>query len=388
MFRKLDPSVVDEELARLEAEAAGRRPADRWAVRPRGRRRRTPLPVPVADSHCHLDMVADIGDAYDGVAGLTVDEALARAAAVGVTRIVQIGCDLPSARWSVDGARRTTRSSPGWRSTPTRRPGCTPRGELDAALAEIEALAAHPRVRVVGETGLDHFRTDADGWAVQEAVVPGAHRRSPSAPARALQIHDRDAHDDVLRVLESEGAPETVIFHCFSGDADMARRCVERGYLLSFAGTVTFKNAGGLREALKVTPLEHLLVETDAPFLAPAPHRGHPNASYLIPRTLRVMAEVLDVDVATLAPRSTRPPIGCSAPSAASRAGRGRLGRGRSGRGLGRSRPGYRRSCPARAPYSGHRERADRSHTGVTRHERHICPTRVGTPRTAPTLIS
>ncbi|HSF26924.1 MAG TPA: TatD family hydrolase [Actinomycetes bacterium] len=258
-----------------------------------------PLPVPVADNHCHLDMVADIGEAYDGVVGLSVDEALARAAAVGVTRIVQIGCDLPSARWSVQTASSYPSILAGVAIHPNEAPRLHARGELDAALAEIEVLSRHPRVRVVGETGLDHFRTDADGWAVQEAAFR-AHIDIAKRTGRALQIHDRDAHEDVLRVLESEGAPDTVIFHCFSGDADMARRAVEAGYLLSFAGTVTFKNAGGLREALKVTPLEHLLVETDAPFLAPAPHRGQPNASYLIPRTLAVMAQVLDVDLASL----------------------------------------------------------------------------------------
>jgi TatD DNase family protein len=168
--------------------------------------------------------------------------------------------------------------------------------DLDGALREIEALAADPRVRGIGETGLDTFRTGADGRAAQEASFR-AHIAIAKRHARPLVIHDRDAHADVLRVLDSEGAPDTVVLHCFSGDAEFARECVRRGYVLSFAGTVTFGNAGALREAALATPSDQLLVETDAPYLTPTPYRGRPNASYLIPLTVRALAEVKQVDL-------------------------------------------------------------------------------------------
>jgi TatD DNase family protein len=249
----------------------------------------------VADSHCHLDIHLD----DTGLPVLDAAEALSRAAAVGVTRIVQIGCELPSARWSVDLARHHDAIVAGVALHPNEAPLLAARGELDDALAEIEALAGDPRVRVVGETGLDRFRTGEDGWAVQEESFR-AHIAMAKRLGKVLQIHDRDAHDDVLRVLESEGPPEAVVFHCFSGDVEMARRCVDRGYVLSFAGTVTFKNAEGLREALRVVPLDQLLVETDAPFLTPVPYRGRPNASYLVPHTVRAMASVKRVDLAEI----------------------------------------------------------------------------------------
>ena len=154
---------------------------------------------------------------------------------------------------------------------------------LDAALAEIEELATRPRIRVVGETGLDHYWVKDDaGRAAQEESFR-RHIRLAKRLGAVLQIHDRDAHDDVLRVLEDEGAPERTVFHCFSGDAAMARHCADRGWYLSFAGTVTFKNAEPLREALRAVPLDLVLVETDAPYLAPVPYRGRTNAGYLVP---------------------------------------------------------------------------------------------------------
>jgi len=151
-------------------------------------------------------------------------------------------------------------------------------------------------VRGIGETGLDTYRTGEDGRAAQEASFR-AHIAIAKRYAKALIIHDRDAHADVLRVLDSEGAPDTVILHCFSGDAEFAAECVRRGYLLSFAGTVTFANARNLRAAAAVTPKEQMLVETDAPYLTPVPHRGRPNASYLIPLTMRVLAETTGTDL-------------------------------------------------------------------------------------------
>jgi len=252
-----------------------------------------PLRTPVIDTHCHLD-IAD-GDA--GAEWLGVSEAVDRATAVGVTRIVQVGCDLPSARWSVAAAAE----HPALVATVALHPNEAPRilesegrDALDAAYAEIAELAALPQVRAVGETGLDFFRTGEEGREVQEESFR-RHIALAKDLGKALVIHDRDAHDDVIRVLESEGAPEHVVFHCYSGDAAMARYCTERGWYLSFAGTVTFKNAAALRESVAVAPLDRVLVETDAPYLTPTPWRGRPNASYLVPLTVRVMADAAGV---------------------------------------------------------------------------------------------
>jgi TatD DNase family protein len=250
-----------------------------------------PLPHPVVDNHCHLDMAR--GD--DAV--LPLEEALAEAAAVGVPRIVQIGCDLRGARWAVDAAAAHDALVAGVALHPNEAPRLP---DLDAALAEIEALArAHDKVRAVGETGLDTFRTGEEGRAVQEESFR-RHIELARRLDKTLVIHDREAHDHVLRVLDDEDVPERWVMHCFSGDAAFARACLDRGAHLSFAGTVTFKNADPLREALRVAPLDRLLVETDAPFLTPTPHRGRTNASYLVPLTVRAMAEVRGDDLATL----------------------------------------------------------------------------------------
>ncbi|NYD57702.1 TatD DNase family protein [Nocardioides marinisabuli] len=253
-----------------------------------------PLPHPVVDNHCHLDMGR--GDEP----ALPVEEALAAAAAVGVARVVQIGCDLPGARWAVEAAASYDALVAGVALHPNEAPRLAAAGLLEEALAEIEQLAgAHADVRAVGETGLDHFRTGEEGRAAQEE----SFRRHVDIAKRldkTLVIHDRDAHDDVLRVLDEEGAPERWVMHCFSGDAVFARRCLDRGAHLSFAGTVTFKNADPLREALALVPGDRLLVETDAPYLTPHPHRGRTNASYLVPLTVRTMAEVRGEDLERL----------------------------------------------------------------------------------------
>ena len=252
-----------------------------------------PLPIPVVDNHTHLDISRDGEEPPD------LARAIAEAAAVGVPRMVQIGCDLPGARFTVDVIDRYPALLGGVALHPNEAPRLQARGELADAYAEIEQLAAHPRVRVVGETGLDYFRTGPEGVGVQQDSFRW-HIDLAKRTGKALQIHDRDAHDDVLRILEEEGSPDNTVLHCFSGDIAMARECVERGYVLSFSGTVTFKNAAGLRDALAVTPLDQLLVETDAPYLTPAPHRGASNASYLVPLTVRAMAGVLNVDVPSL----------------------------------------------------------------------------------------
>ena len=256
-----------------------------------------PLPSPVTDAHCHLD-IAD-GDDPD----FDVSAAITAAAGVGVSRIVQVGCDVPGSQWAVDLAERVETIVATVALHPNEAPGLAAAGSLDDALADIDRLtASSSRVRAVGETGLDYFRTSDDGWAAQEDSFR-AHIEIARRHDRALMIHDRDAHADILRVLDdvdrSGGLPDRVIFHCFSGDVQMAQHCVERGWFLSFAGTVTFRNASALRAALAVTPLDHVLVETDAPYLTPHPFRGRPNASYLLPYTVRTVAEVQGTDLAT-----------------------------------------------------------------------------------------
>ncbi|MGJ9411365.1 TatD family hydrolase [Aeromicrobium sp. CF4.19] len=252
-----------------------------------------PLPSPVVDNHCHLDHRIKGGLLID------VDDAIARAAAVGVTRIVQVGCDVEGSRWAVETAAAHPSIVAAVALHPNEAPGLEQEGTLEAALAEIDRLAQDPHVRAVGETGLDYFRTGADGRDAQHRSfrehIAMAHRHD-----RTLVIHDRDAHDDVLRLLDEQGVPERTVLHCFSGDAAFARECLDRGAYLSFAGTVTFKNADPLREALAVTPLDRILVETDAPFLTPMPHRGKPNASFLVPHTVRFMAEVVGISADVL----------------------------------------------------------------------------------------
>nr|WP_241729008.1 TatD family hydrolase [Nocardioides zeae] len=253
------------------------------------------MPHPVVDNHCHLD----IADGPDG-AWVEVDAALEASAAVNVPRIVQIGCDLEGARWAVAAAERYDALVAGVALHPNEAPRLAEAGRLEEALDEIERLAgAHADVRAVGETGLDFFRTGPEGVDAQRESF-ARHIAIAKRLDKTLVIHDRDAHAAVLDVLDAEGAPDRWVMHCFSGDAELARACLDRGAHLSFAGTVTFKNAAPLREALAVTPQDRVLVETDAPYLTPVPYRGRPNASYLVPLTMRVMAEVRGEDLAEL----------------------------------------------------------------------------------------
>ncbi|MFD5464530.1 TatD family hydrolase [Kitasatospora sp. NPDC127059] len=255
-----------------------------------------PLAVAVADSHTHLDMQA--GSPAEG---------LARAASVGVGTVVQVGCDVPGSRWAAELAAQYEQvhaavalhpneapriflgDADGWSGQQRRAGG---QAALDEALAEIDALAALPQVRAVGETGLDYFRTGPEGVEIQKESFR-RHIEMAKRHGKALVIHDRDAHEDVIAVLLAEGAPERTVFHCYSGDAAMAKVCAEHGWYLSFAGPVTFKANQPLRDALLATPLDRILVETDAPFLTPHPYRGRPNAPYLIPVTVRSMAATL-----------------------------------------------------------------------------------------------
>lgn len=249
-----------------------------------------PLPVAVIDSHTHFDL---------GTSFTNLQTALAAAEAVGVKGAVQVGCDLESSRYTLEAVKKDKRLLGAVALHPNEVPKLASAGKLYAALAEIETIAEHERIRAIGETGLDYFRTGEDGVLVQQEafrLAIGIAKRKNLA----LQIHDRDAHADVVRILEEEGAPARTVFHCFSGDAHLAKKCAEEGWYLSFSGTLTFKNAQYLQEALLCADLERILVETDAPFLTPHPYRGYVNASYMLPHTVRMVAEVLQLDLAKL----------------------------------------------------------------------------------------
>jgi TatD DNase family protein len=265
-----------------------------------GRRERPdppePLGVPTVDAYTHLDACGCV-DAAD------VAAVLDRAAAVGVTRVVTVADDLASARWVVEAAHWDDRVAAAVALHPTRTASVTDPAS-DKALAEIERLAADPRVVAVGETGLDHF-WEYSPWDAQERAFRW-HIDLAKRLGKPLMIHDRDAHADVLRVLDEEGAPDTVVFHCFSGDAALARTCVDAGYVLSFAGPVTFKNAVALREAAALVPDGQFLVETDAPFLTPHPHRGRANEPYCLPWTVRGLAAVREQPVERVADSARR----------------------------------------------------------------------------------
>jgi TatD DNase family protein len=255
-----------------------------------------PLAVPVFDSHTHLDITIEEAGVPGSPGADPVEALIAAAAGVGVDRLVQVGVDVASSRWSADLAGRHGPVL----ATVAVHPNEAPRlADLDEALRAIEALAGQPRVRGVGETGLDEYRTPPEGTLAQQMAF-AAHIAIAKRHGKPLVVHDRDAHRRILEVLDAEGAPDTVILHCFSGDEAFATECVRRGYLLSFAGTVTFANAGGLRAAAAVTPPEQMLVETDAPYLTPMPYRGRPNASYLIPLTVRALAAASGTDLDTL----------------------------------------------------------------------------------------
>lgn len=251
-----------------------------------------PLPVKCADSHAHIEIVTNTEPGHPEVKRV-IDEA----ASVGIDRIVQVGYSAEQSKWCVELAELYDSVVAAVALHPNEAPVVA---DLEAELSIIEELAKRPRVRAIGETGLDFFRTEP---ALQERQRYSfiKHIEIAKRSKKALVIHDRDAHRAVLDTLTEVGAPETTVFHCFSGDADMAAECVEKGYVLSFAGTVTFKNAPQLREALRLVPKELLLVETDSPFLAPMPNRGALNTPAQIPNILRFMAEERGDDLIELA---------------------------------------------------------------------------------------
>lgn len=243
-----------------------------------------PLPVPVYDNHTHLEF-------EDGLEVLDPAESLDRAGRVGVAGVVQVGTDLETSRWSAEMASSDPRVLAAVALHPNEAPKLFAQGLLSAHLSEISRLASQPRVRAVGETGLDFFRTGEDGRDAQIESFE-AHIDIAKGNGIAMQIHDRDAHNEVVSILKRVGAPKATVFHCFSGDVELAKICNDQGWYMSFSGTSTFKNAQGLRDALAIAKPELVLVETDAPFLTPEPFRGRPNAPYLMPHTVRRMAEV------------------------------------------------------------------------------------------------
>ena len=252
-----------------------------------------PLPVATVDSHAHMEIITDTApDSSE------VGDVIAEAKSVNVDRIVQVGYSAEQSKWCVAAAEK-------WNTSVLAAVALHPNEapvvhDLEADWAIIAKLAEHPRVRAIGETGLDYFRTPPELRGLQQESFKW-HIELAKKTNKALVIHDRDSHDDVLSVLLEVGAPQKVIFHCFSGDVAMAKTCIERGYILSFAGTLTFKNAPALREAVKLVPIDQLLVETDSPFLAPMPHRGAGNTPAQIATIVRAMAIERESDVGELA---------------------------------------------------------------------------------------
>jgi TatD DNase family protein len=252
-----------------------------------------PLPVPTVDAHAHLEIVTDAAPDSPEVLKVLDD-----AKSVGVDRIVQVGYSAEQSKWCAELARLYPgRVLAAVALHPNEAPVVA---DLEADWKVIEELAGQPRVRAIGETGLDYFRTPPELRKRQQDSFKW-HIELAKRTNKALVIHDRDSHDDVLSILLEVGAPEKTVFHCFSGDVAMAKTCIERGYVLSFAGTLTFKNAPELREAVKLVPYEQLLVETDSPFLAPTPHRGALNTPAQIANIVRAMAEERNESVGVLA---------------------------------------------------------------------------------------
>jgi TatD DNase family protein len=252
-----------------------------------------PLPVSCVDAHAHIEIITNTA-----VDSPEVQQVLDDAKKAGIDRIVQVGYSAEQSQWGVALAELyANQVLAAVALHPNEAPVVT---DLEKDLAIIESLASHPRVRAIGETGLDYFRTPPELRQRQQESFKW-HIDLAKRSKKALVIHDRDSHDDVLSILEEVGAPEKTVFHCFSGDVEMAKKCIERGYILSFAGTVTFKNAPALRESLSITPIDQILVATDAPFLAPMPHRGSLNSPAQIATIVRAMADERSADLAEFA---------------------------------------------------------------------------------------
>lgn len=248
------------------------------------------LEVATYDNHTHFDI------AY-GDEALSTAQQLDKAASVGIKGVVQVGVTLETSKWSADLASKDPRVLAAVALHPNEAPEYQTLEKLNEAIAEIAELATQPRVRAIGETGLDFFRTEGEESLKLQQHSFEEHIRIAKENNIALMIHDRDAHDQVVATLKRVGAPDKVVFHCYSGDVDLAQICIDNGWYMSFAGNITIKRNEHLRNSLAMAPEELILVETDAPFLTPEPFRGRPNASYLVPITVRKMAEVRSVDV-------------------------------------------------------------------------------------------
>jgi len=257
-----------------------------------------PLEVATYDNHTHFDI------AY-GDEAISTEEQLTRAASVGIKGVVQVGVTLETSKWSAELAAKDPRVLAAVALHPNEAPEYQTLAKLDEAIAEIAELATQPRVRAIGETGLDFFRTEGEESLALQQHSFEEHIRIAKENDIALMIHDREAHDQVVATLKRVGAPNQVVFHCYSGDVDLAQICIDNGWYMSFAGNITIKRNEHLRNSLAMAPKELILVETDAPFLTPEPFRGRPNASYLVPITVRKMAEVRNVDVNELAAQLT-----------------------------------------------------------------------------------
>ena len=257
-----------------------------------------PLEVGTYDNHTHFDIA-------DGDEPLSPTEQLDRANAAGILGVVQVGVTLESSRWSADLATKDARVLAAVALHPNEAPLYETRAALDEAIAEIAQLATGSRVRAIGETGLDFFRTEGEQAIALQRYSFEEHIRIAKENDIALMIHDREAHAEVIETLKRVGAPERVVFHCYSGDTDLAEVCNENGWYMSFAGNITIKRNQHLRDSLAIARKELILVETDAPFLTPEPFRGRPNASYLVPITVRKMAEVRGVDANEMAAQLT-----------------------------------------------------------------------------------
>lgn len=251
-----------------------------------------PLEVGTYDNHCHLEFKYD-----DEKPQLPWIENLDKAESAGILGVVQVGVTLESSKWSAELATKDSRVLAAVALHPNEAPEFENLAALDAAIVEIAELATQPRVRAIGETGLDFFRTEGENNIALQQHSFEEHIRIAKENDIALMIHDRDAHEEVIETLKRVGAPDKVVFHCYSGDVDLAEVCNANGWYMSFAGNITIKRNQHLRDSLKLARRELILVETDAPFLAPEPFRGRTNSPYLVPITLRFMAEQLGIGV-------------------------------------------------------------------------------------------
>lgn len=223
------------------------------------------------DSHCHL---------YD-TRGVSVDEVISAARAAGVTTMVNVGCDAATTEQAIavaathDGIFATAGLHP---------------HEAKHGVDTIVPYLDDPNVIAIGECGLDYFYDHSPRPEQRQAFaaqIQLAHERS-----LPLVIHTRDAWEETFDILDAEGTPERTIFHCFTGDRDEARQCLQRGAYLSFSGIVTFKTATDLHEAARLCPIERILAETDSPYLAPVPHRGKPNRPAYVTHVVQALADL------------------------------------------------------------------------------------------------